>query len=94
MDKNTFIMKFIPYINSDKIHKGGVFMYYGGYGYGAGAGAGYGTGGYGTGAGGYGCCEPANYGCCNRGGYGYALILVLFILLVIIGCSCYNPCPR
>lgn len=29
------------------------------------------------------------YGCCNQGqksnGYGYALILVLFILLVIIG---------
>ncbi len=46
------------------------------------------------------CCQgygptygyTPNYGCCNSGntgfgGYGYALILVLFILLVIIG-SC------
>lgn len=35
---------------------------------------------------GYGCPTA----CCstgNRGGYGYALILVLFILLVIIGAS-------
>lgn len=31
---------------------------------------------------GYGCCQTSN----NRG-YGYALILVLFILLVIIGAS-------
>lgn len=45
------------------------------------------------------CCQgygpsygyTPNYGCCNTcgstgfGGYGYALILVLFILLVIIG---------
>lgn len=38
---------------------------------------------------GYNCCQPVNTGCCNNnssfGGYGYALILVLFILLVIIG---------
>ena len=34
------------------------------------------------GYGGYGCCRTSN----NRG-YGYALILVLFILLVIIGAS-------
>ncbi len=53
-------------------------MYYGGTGYGYGYGAGYG------------CCEPVSY-CCNRGGYAYALILVLFILLVIIGCTCYFP---
>ncbi|HHU80718.1 MAG: YjcZ family sporulation protein [Bacilli bacterium] len=38
------------------------------------------------------CCQPNygfNYGCCQTGGtgYGYALILVLFILLVIIGCT-------
>lgn len=36
---------------------------------------------------GYGCCQTANP-CStgsNFGGYGYALILVLFILLVIIG---------
>lgn len=37
---------------------------------------------------GYNCCQPVNTGCCGGtsfGGYGYALILVLFILLVIIG---------
>lgn len=38
---------------------------------------------------GYNCCGQTNP-CCNSGagsfgGYGYALILVLFILLVIIG---------
>ena len=36
---------------------------------------------------GYGCCGQTNT-CGNNssfGGYGYALILVLFILLVIIG---------
>ena len=36
---------------------------------------------------GYNCCGQNNP-CCNTntfGGYGYALILVLFILLVIIG---------
>ena len=35
---------------------------------------------------GYGCGQP-NYGCCNQGygnGYGGAIILVLFILLVIV----------
>lgn len=34
-----------------------------------------------AGYGNYGCCQSNN----NFGGYGYALILVLFILLVIIG---------
>ena len=36
---------------------------------------------------GYNCCQSVNTGCGNTGygGYGYALILVLFILLVIIG---------
>lgn len=40
---------------------------------------------------GFNCCQPTTP-CCNTGGftggcggYGYALILVLFILLVIIG---------
>ncbi len=32
----------------------------------------------------YGYCAPTN-NCGTFGGYGYALILVLFILLVIIG---------
>lgn len=35
---------------------------------------------------GYGCCGQQTNTCgSNFGGYGYALILVLFILLVIIG---------
>ena len=35
---------------------------------------------------GYGCCtQQTNSWGNNFGGYGYALILVLFILLVIIG---------
>ncbi|MBQ3001572.1 MAG: YjcZ family sporulation protein [Bacilli bacterium] len=36
---------------------------------------------------GYGCCSAPTNTCGNSsfGGYGYALILVLFILLVIIG---------
>ncbi|MBQ8293028.1 MAG: YjcZ family sporulation protein [Bacilli bacterium] len=38
---------------------------------------------------GYGCCAQPTNTCCGGnssfGGYGYALILVLFILLVIIG---------
>ena len=35
---------------------------------------------------GYGCCTQQTNNCgSNFGGYGYALILVLFILLVIIG---------
>ncbi|MCA1058438.1 YjcZ family sporulation protein [Rossellomorea aquimaris] len=42
---------------------------------------------------GYGCCDP-----CYQGGYaypvagcgnGFALIVVLFILLIIIGAVCY-----
>lgn len=39
---------------------------------------------------GYGCYMPMYNQCCNtnrRGGSGYALILVLFILLVIIGAA-------
>ncbi|MBE6137293.1 MAG: YjcZ family sporulation protein [Erysipelotrichaceae bacterium] len=39
---------------------------------------------------GYGCCMPQYNTCCNnnRGSKnGYALILVLFILLVIIGAA-------
>ncbi|MGM9969173.1 MAG: YjcZ family sporulation protein [Anaeroplasma sp.] len=45
----------------------------------------YQTPGYGS----YGCCMPMYNQCCNsrRGGSGYALILVLFILLVIIGAA-------
>lgn len=57
-------------------------MYYGGQGTSGGYGYGYGAG--------YNCCEPV-YQCYGRGGYSYALILVLFILLVIIGCTCYFP---
>ena len=34
---------------------------------------------------GYGCCQQTNNCSGSFGGYGYALILVLFILLVIIG---------
>lgn len=40
-----------------------------------------GYGGYGSG------CQPME-DCSRGGGYGYAFILVLFILLVIIGCTC------
>jgi uncharacterized protein (TIGR01732 family) len=41
---------------------------------------------------GYGGCMPQGNYCCNtnggkQNGYGYALILVLFILLVIIGAA-------
>lgn len=37
---------------------------------------------------GCGCPQPMMYQCCNRrSGEGYALILVLFILLVIIGAA-------
>ena len=46
-----------------------------GYGYGGGFG--------GCGYGGYG------YGGCGFGG-GFALIVVLFILLIIIGCTCFK----
>jgi uncharacterized protein (TIGR01732 family) len=44
---------------------------------------------------GYGGCGYG-YGACGYGGYGYggcnwfALIIVLFILLIIIGCACWN----
>ncbi|MGG1680003.1 sporulation protein YjcZ [Neobacillus sp. NRS-1170] len=49
-----------------------------GYGYG-----GYGHGGCGFGYGGYG------YGGCGFGG-GFALIVVLFILLIIVGAACFR----
>ncbi|XAV07586.1 YjcZ family sporulation protein [Shouchella clausii] len=49
---------------------------YGGYGYGSEAYGGY--GGYGYGCGGYG------------GGRGFALIVVLFILLIIVGASWFG----
>lgn len=40
------------------------------------------------------CNTPAyGYGCYG-GGNNYALILVLFILLVIIGCSCWFGGPN
>ena len=35
-------------------------------------------------------CNYGNSGGNNRGGYSYALILVLFILLVIIGATRWN----
>ena len=41
----------------------------------------------------YGYGGMPQYGCCNnnnKGGYSYALILVLFILLVIIGATRWN----
>ncbi|MDF2699539.1 MAG: hypothetical protein K0Q49_1095 [Haloplasmataceae bacterium] len=47
------------------------------------------TQGYGVPSYGYGCCEPVNY-CCQQGNNSFALILVLFILLVIIGCTCFK----
>lgn len=53
------------------------------YGYGGfdGCGGGYGYGGFG------GC----GYGCGGRGyGGGFALIVVLFILLIIIGATCFS----
>lgn len=44
----------------------------------------------------YGACEPCHYGgfaypAVGGGGWGhgFALIVVLFILLIIIGASCY-----
>jgi uncharacterized protein (TIGR01732 family) len=52
-------------------------MYYGNYGY-----DNYGMQGYGYG---YGTQMTGYYGSGNK---SYALILVLFILLVIIGCTC------
>jgi uncharacterized protein (TIGR01732 family) len=53
------------------------------YGYGGfdGCGGGYGYGGFGGGG----------YGCGGRGyGGGFALIVVLFILLIIIGATCFS----
>lgn len=44
----------------------------------------YGYGGFG----GYGCCYPTVG--CGGFGRGFALIVVLFILLIIVGCSCWN----
>ncbi len=48
---------------------------------------GYGYGGMGYGGMGYGCGYPA--GGVGFGG-GFALIVVLFILLIIVGCACWN----
>ncbi|MBP2239960.1 uncharacterized protein (TIGR01732 family) [Cytobacillus eiseniae] len=42
----------------------------------------YGYGGYG-----YNCCYPSNSGGFGR---GFALVVVLFILLIIVGCSCWR----
>ncbi len=44
--------------------------------------------GYGYPQGGYGCCPSSN----NTTSWGgiFAVVLVLFILLVIIGCGCAN----
>ncbi|SDN16174.1 YjcZ family sporulation protein [Bacillus sp. OK048] len=53
---------------------------YGGFGGGCGYGGGYGGG---CGVGGYG------YGGCGFGG-GFALIVVLFILLIIVGAACFR----
>ncbi|WP_081485582.1 YjcZ family sporulation protein [Bacillus methanolicus] len=41
----------------------------------------YGYGGYGY------CCYPSY---CHGYGRGFALIVVLFILLIIVGCACWN----
>jgi Family of unknown function len=72
-----------------------VYCMYQGYGYGYDT-AGYGgyTGGYATT--GYATGGYAGYGYTGyAGGAGsYAFILVLFILLVIIGCSCYGGYGR
>ena len=43
---------------------------------------------------GYGCCDPCYQGgyaypVAGCGGNGFALIVVLFILLIIIGAVCY-----
>ncbi|MDQ0245792.1 YjcZ family sporulation protein [Priestia abyssalis] len=47
--------------------------------------------GFGGGYGGYGggCGYGGSYGGCGYGG-GFALIVVLFILLIIIGAVCWN----
>ncbi|WP_081415764.1 YjcZ family sporulation protein [Peribacillus kribbensis] len=44
----------------------------------------YGFGGYGYG----GCCYPVAYGRCGGFGRGFALLVVLFILLIIVG-ACF-----
>ncbi|MBS4214659.1 MULTISPECIES: YjcZ family sporulation protein [Neobacillus] len=50
----------------------------------------YGYGGCGCGGYGYGGCGCVSYG---YGGFGcgntFVLIVVLFILLIIVGCACY-----
>lgn len=76
--ETTFWSNFIfyTYLKSSK-HIGGDNMGFGGYGGGCGYG-GYGYGGGGCGTGG-----------CGTGG-GFALIIVLFILLIIIGASCFG----
>ncbi|WP_026592272.1 YjcZ family sporulation protein [Bacillus sp. UNC437CL72CviS29] len=57
------------------------FGYGGGYGYSCGGGCGYSCGG-GCGYG-YSCGGGCGYG-------GFALLIVLFILLIIIGASCWG----
>ncbi len=39
--------------------------------------------------GGYGCGYPVAGGCGGFGA-GFAIIVVLFILLIIVGCACWN----
>lgn len=46
---------------------------------------GYGFGGYGN----PGCYGYGYAGCCGFGG-GFALIVVLFILLIIVGAACFR----
>ena len=47
-------------------------------------------GGYGQGCGGYGPCGVQQYDHCSRRGSTFALIVVLFILLIIIGASFHH----
>ncbi|MBB6443632.1 YjcZ family sporulation protein [Bacillus benzoevorans] len=39
---------------------------------------------------GYGGCGYGGYGGCGFGGGAFALIVVLFILLIIVGASCFK----